>query len=367
MIHSLEKQGLIAVPVAKPDDVRCFIRDDDVISSDAWPPEDPRFFISTCMKDEGPFILEWVAWHKAIGIQDIVVFTNDCSDGTDLILDRLEAMGHLRHLPNPAVLTSSTYYQPAALAYTPHLSEWQRADFFISIDVDEFINIRVGQGHMADLLGAVGPFDALSMAELNHGSNNHLHFQPGLVTEQFPRHQGENPGARKALRGVKTITRISDKLDKPRNHRPDFKDDAPPPIWRDGSGGRIDTLAADPSLNGIDVRGRYDLVVLDHFPLRSLDSYLIKMLRGDVVVKSHRVSRRYWRLRNRNEKLSSDFTRQKKAFQTFLQRLHDDRQLSDLHEKACEVHRERAEQLREVPEFKERRQWILENAWDVEE
>ncbi len=45
------------------------------------------------MKDEGPFVLEWIAHHLAVGFTDLVVYTNDCSDGTDDMLIRLEEMG----------------------------------------------------------------------------------------------------------------------------------------------------------------------------------------------------------------------------------------------------------------------------------
>ena len=44
------------------------------------------------MKDEGPYVVEWVAHHLAIGFTQVMVYTNDCSDGTDTILKRLEAL-----------------------------------------------------------------------------------------------------------------------------------------------------------------------------------------------------------------------------------------------------------------------------------
>ncbi|MEO0944249.1 MAG: FkbM family methyltransferase, partial [Pseudomonadota bacterium] len=63
----------------------------------ATPPEhtasEPTFLIPTCMKNEGPYLLEWLAYHRSIGIQGYIVFTNDCTDGTDLMLDRLDEMG----------------------------------------------------------------------------------------------------------------------------------------------------------------------------------------------------------------------------------------------------------------------------------
>lgn len=365
LISIFEQSGLYAVPIAKPDSVRQFTRYEVSQVEEQWPPVDPTFFVSTCMKDEGPFIIEWIAWHKSIGINSFVVFTNDCTDGTDLILDRLEELGYLRHLPNPAILSGSTYFQPLALSYTQHLPEWRKADFYISMDVDEFINVRVGDGTMSDLIVATGFFDALSMSELNHGSNDNIDFMPGLVTELFPLHQTERPGFRKSSRGVKTITRISKKLEKPRNHRPDFKTDQASPVWKDGSGRLVETLIADASLNGIDVRGTYDLVSLDHFALRSLDSYLIKMFRGDVVVSSNRVSQRYWRIRNQNENKTSNFERQQIAFRCELKKLMADSILLERHQKACDVHSNRAAELNKIPEFSARREWILENSWEV--
>lgn len=52
------------------------------------------------MKDEGPFVLEWIAHHLAVGFTDILVYTNDCSDGTDDMLIRLEELGLAHHRRN---------------------------------------------------------------------------------------------------------------------------------------------------------------------------------------------------------------------------------------------------------------------------
>ena len=52
------------------------------------------------MKDEGPFILEWIAHHRAIGFEQIIVFTNDCTDGTVRLLKSLEEQGYCTHRNN---------------------------------------------------------------------------------------------------------------------------------------------------------------------------------------------------------------------------------------------------------------------------
>ena len=329
-----------------------------------WPITAPRTLIATCMKDEGPFILEWLAWHKSVGVTDFVVFTNDCTDGTDRLLDRLQDLGELIHLPNPAIATGETAFQPIALNYAHRLRAMREADFFISMDVDEFLNIRVGDGMLTDLFGAVGAFDVLSVSEVNHGANGQKGYERDWLLDLFPMHQSMRPGKMKSRRGVKSIVRLSDKVERLRNHRPDMFADHGPVRWLDGSGRDQKTLAADRNENGLDCRGTYDLVRLEHFALRSLDSYLAKMYRGDVVVAKKQVSRAYWRQRNKNEEASGDYgLRLARARAYHRDRYEGDPALMDLHEACCRAHAARIEQLLQKKEFIERRNWILAEAW----
>lgn len=330
-----------------------------------WPVENPRVLVTTCMKDEGPFILEWLAWHRAVGVTDFVVFTNDCSDGTDRLLDHLAARGELVHLPNPALASGSPAFQPYALAYTHFLPVFREADFVISMDVDEFLNIRIGPGRLTDLFAATGPFDAISVSELNHGASDREAFEPGSVRAQFPAHESEAPGKRKARRGVKTITRLSPRVDRIRNHRPDMLRDGMPPRWLDGSGRHLDWFHDDPTQNGMDVRGSYDLVSLDHYALRSLGSFFMKTLRGDVVVANKQVSLRYWKVRNRNDQTTSLWKPEMEAAAAAYHSEHfaGDPTLMALHAAACAWHSARIAEVSVQPEFAERRAWIMANAW----
>ncbi|MFN6924047.1 MAG: glycosyltransferase family 2 protein [Tabrizicola sp.] len=329
-----------------------------------WPIRNPRVLVTTCMKDEGPFILEWLAWHRAVGVTDFVVFTNDCSDGTDLILDHLAARGELLHLPNPATAIGSPAFQPIALAYTHLLPVFREADFVISMDVDEFLNIRCGNGRLPDLFDATGPFDAISISELNHGANGRMEFEPGWIRPQFPAHQTEAPGKLKAHRGVKTITRLSPRVARIRNHRPDFLPGLPP-RWLDGSGRHTDWFHEDASRNGRDVRGSYKLASLDHYALRSMESFFMKTLRGDVVVANKRVSLRYWRLRNINDVTTSSFNGavEAAAQDYFARQFASDPKLMTLQNAACDWHRAKIAEIATQPEFVSRREWILANAW----
>ena len=101
------------------------------------------------MKDEGPYILEWLAYHRAIGFTDFLIYTNDCSDGTDLLLDRLQHNGIVTHVRNK-VLKRGLYL--SALKYAKDHSLYSGADWAYVCDIDEFLNTKIGNGHVEDLI-----------------------------------------------------------------------------------------------------------------------------------------------------------------------------------------------------------------------
>jgi hypothetical protein len=136
---------------------------------------------------------------------------------------------------------------------------------------------------------------------------------------------------------VKSVVRLSSG-GKLRNHRPDMRDDLGPILWLDGSGRVTGHFLSDRNENGHDCRRSFDLVRLEHFPLRSLDSYLAKMYRGDVVITGKQVSRTYWRVRNKNSEISTGYDVQlKRAKAWFKKHLDKDKPLMALHE-ACAAH-----------------------------
>ncbi len=335
------------------------------LEENSWPIEDPNIAVITCMKDEGPFILEWISWHLAVGVTKFLVYTNDCTDGTDHILNHLEDLGIVKHIPNPALSSvENVALQPTALRHSHYTREFIEADFVISMDVDEFINVRIGDGSLHSLFNKVGQFDALSMTEVNHGSNGNFFYEDAWLKDRFPKHQTLTPGPKKAKRGVKTIIRKSDRLERMRNHRSDFKSEFDDVRWLNGSGAEMDDFLNDPDLNGLDCRKTYDLVLLNHFPLRSLDSFLAKGLRGDVVVKGKSVSNRYWRTRNYQEDERAGFAKMNdSARQIYKTIFETDKKLMDLHNLACKKHIELVAESHKHPELMERKKWILDEAW----
>ena len=324
----------------------------------------PEVTIVTGMKNEGPFILEWIAYHRSIGINNFLIYTNDCSDGTDLLLDRLDELGVVTHLPNPASVTDSTYYQPVLLAHSENVPMMKRSDYTLCIDVDEFVVVRTGNGSISDLLEAAGPFHALSMAELNFSSDGKWDFEDGWVTENFQEHETEKPGHWQARRGVKTLIHNIANVKKLQAHRPFLFDGTEDEfIWLDGSGRELskEFTYSNPQ-NGIDRRGAYDLVCLNHYPLRSVESYLLKQDRGDVVnVNKDNYTEHYYRVRSLGGNRHGWIDRNLPSARSEWQNLIEDKELATLHAQAVNWHKQRIKEIAETPKIKSLSDWIREH------
>ena len=117
----------------------------------------PRVTAVTCVKNEGPFLLEWVAFHRLIGVTDFLIYSNDCDDGTEPLLDALAPWGVV-HLPNPARGRS---YQMEALRHAARQEVVRGADWVWIADVDEFLNIHAPGHDIAALIAACGDVMAI--------------------------------------------------------------------------------------------------------------------------------------------------------------------------------------------------------------
>ncbi|MEO1024806.1 MAG: glycosyltransferase family 2 protein [Pseudomonadota bacterium] len=332
----------------------------------ATPPEhtasEPTFLIPTCMKNEGPYLLEWLAYHRSIGIQGYIVFTNDCTDGTDLMLDRLDEMGLVTHLPNPAVAAGSTYFQPIAMKFAMQMAKTQHADYIIQTDVDEFINIKVGDGLITDLLDAAGPFHVLSMSELNFTSSGHWEFEDGWLTENFREHETPQPGHWQARRGVKSIIHGIDNFQHWPVHRPNVHPNTHDQLlWLDGSGKPMPEDFILNNENGIDRRGRYDLVQIDHHPLRSAQFFFMKQARGEVAHAKLKLDHHYYRKRAIGGQYHGVIDRHLPRARAEWEKLIADSILADLHEKAVAIHKEKIAMVEHSPHMADLRNWMIEH------
>lgn len=108
------------------------------------------------LRNEGPYLLEWVAFHRAIGFDRIVIAHNDCDDGSDQMLSALAGLGWITAIENNPEQGEAPQQSAARrLASDGGLAE---GDWVIWLDLDEYLNIHVGDrtvGALVDRLGAV--------------------------------------------------------------------------------------------------------------------------------------------------------------------------------------------------------------------
>ena len=304
--------------------------------------------VIACMKDEGPFILEWVSYHRSIGIRDFVIISNDCCDGTDLILDRLDDLGIVKHLPNPSMLDLfDEPVQHVAIAYAQLTKEIKRADWVLIIDADEFLNIQVGDGSLSALFEAIGDVDAISFNQVVFGSSSVVEFRDRPTLEQFTyRFRFERPSSEVFPRmyGIKTLARNDTKLFRRHaNHRPiPFRRRATPPKWLDGSGQDMPDRFQQALPRGHRSEyGSHSLAYINHYAVRAAQTFILQSFRGDAVDSAIRRDYRYWQRYDRNDIKDETILDKAEKAKPELARLMEDESLRKLHNSAVDYYHEK--------------------------
>jgi len=304
---------------------------------------EPTYQIVTTMKNEGPFILEWIAYHLSIGFTGFTVFTNDCDDGTDQIIVRLQELGVACHVENK--LKPGQSPQRKALRKSRWHPETQAADWLMCADVDEFLMIRTGDGHLRDLMSELGEVDAVSFCWKLFGNGQNEVFKPGFVTEQFFWAAPENVFPSVQSTGLKTLVRNTEKIKRLRIHRPLIAEDAQGYRWVDAGGQPMPEVYLTSKWSA-HRHFSHRFARLHHYAVRSIDSFLVKRDRGRTNHINADQGLDYWRLMNTNHAHDDSILVRVPAARQVYDRLIADPALAKLHEAACDWHIAKIEELK---------------------
>lgn len=248
------------------------------------------------VKNEAAFLLEWLAHHRAVGFTDVLVYSNDCSDGTDAILDRLAALGRLTHERNDGPHPEGPQW--SALKRAERHPLYAAADWALVLDIDEFVNIHAGGHRLPDLLAALPPeATAVQLTWRMFGNAGIIRYQDKPVREQFLRAAPAILSWPWRAQMVKTLFRPSAAFRKPGVHRPRNPDPArlPSERWFDGSGRAIPPAGR---LFSDYTRNNYALAQLNHYALGTMEGYLVKCDRGRANRDASAFDMGYWVERN---------------------------------------------------------------------
>lgn len=226
------------------------------------PPADRSPGVTICgiARNEGPYLIEWIAFHRSIGIERIVLYSNDSDDGSDGLLERLAAAGLIDYRPWPGVEGRSSQISAYQDAIVRCETRW-----IAFLDLDEFLNLK-SDASIDDFLKRFDPdVAAIGLNWRVFGSAGLIEHAPGLVTERFVRaSEIDHPLSRQ----IKTIA-VASEIYKVTAHRVRLMRGR----YADASG-----AALDPGRGFAPVR--YDHVQVNHYILKSRAEFERKRRRG---------------------------------------------------------------------------------------
>ncbi len=287
--------------------------------------------VISCQRNEALWLCEWVAYHRSIGFDRIFVISNDCTDGSDLILDRLEAMGeviHLRQSPPPG-----TAPQPAGCALALAHPAMAGVAWALHCDTDEFLNVTCGEGQVGDLLTAVGEADCIAVSWRMFGAQGRRLWPGGGVLDSSPRSES---WIRRGRTMQKCLFR-PDRFGAVVCHMPKA------PVATDVV---LKNTAGLPMPNGALFSGRamrhrqaaagaftWQNATLNHYAIRSEDVFLMKNVRGDGMAIQHAKYRRgspFWIFADANQVEERSIQRHLPALSARLARYRADPEIARL-------------------------------------
>jgi hypothetical protein len=223
----------------------------------------PTAALCAIMKNEGPYILEWVAFHRVIGFNEIFIYDNDSTDNTCDLLARMSAVGIVNSIAWP----SARGVAPQRAAYADVLPR-VKSEWVCFIDADEFVNLKVDDSIQAFLSRFPENASAIAMNWRLFGSSGLLTFDTDPVTRRFTRCSQR---LARVNRHCKTIARVRD-IEEMHIHRCFLKRG----LYVDETGQKVEVERF-----GLTPSTRTELVQVNHYVVKSREEYELKRLRGN--------------------------------------------------------------------------------------
>jgi hypothetical protein len=160
-------------------------------------PSDIPFYLSVVaiVKNETPYIAEWIEYHRLVGVQKFFIYDNESTDNLKNFLEPYIDKGIVEYTFFPGK-------RRQVFAYNDALQRYKYASFWLAfIDIDEFL-VPVEAETIVDLLRSFEDVPGLEVNQVLYGSSGHQTKTKGLVLERFKDHA---PFDLIENRGVKSI------------------------------------------------------------------------------------------------------------------------------------------------------------------
>ncbi|NIY79608.1 MAG: glycosyltransferase family 2 protein [Rhodobacteraceae bacterium] len=263
--------------------------------------------VTTTMRNEGPFILEWVAWYRMLGFDHLVVFYNDCTDHSPELLEALDAAGVLTavsYTPNPDLPVKRTSLK--LMAEHPRI---RAAEWVFNIDVDEFLVIHKGEGRLQDLFDAfpIKQVHAIAVHWRCFGDGGYGSWEDTLTHRRFTRaslrrHKG-NVFFKTLIRWPNHFWRFG--VHSPKGWRGHGEWGTPPNVMKRCDGATLRRFhPKDSSVKMTQPRWiTHEYAQLNHYASRTFESFALKMGTLSSAANKDRYTETFFKGKNRNEEL----------------------------------------------------------------
>jgi hypothetical protein len=156
-------------------------------------------------RDEGPFLLEWIAWYKLLGVDRIVIYDNESRDDSARFLPALHRAGEIERCPWPDRPGEGPQLRAYRDAVARCGTEW-----IAFLDVDEFLVLHAHQT-LGELLATMqAACSAVAFNQRFYGSSGQLFPDDRLVIERFVRTAPADHPLNAWIKTVARTRRIAD-------------------------------------------------------------------------------------------------------------------------------------------------------------
>lgn len=118
------------------------------------------------VRNEGPYLIEWIAYHKLLGVEHFFIYTNDNEDGSNTVLELLHSNGIITLIHNSVPLGGSAQNKAYAHALSVD-TQILNYHWCAIIDADEFIRFDVAKNHNIVEFLSGGEFEEADALALN--------------------------------------------------------------------------------------------------------------------------------------------------------------------------------------------------------
>lgn len=313
----------------------------------------PRKILFSAVKNEGPFLVEWIAYHRVIGFDRIVIVSNDSEDGTTGLLDGLHAAGVIHHIHHSVGPDESPQGKAAQVGNESGLIG--DGDWVLWIDADEFLNIHAGQGRVDDLLALMDEAQGMLIPWRLFGDSGNQTFPGRFISRDFTRAAERDFAGNMIIKtffrhrhGVTALGLIA-------NHRPTLATKHRPSHFLNAAGRHIHSAYPIHRrwLRGVEGKANFnippedyhwELCQINHYTVRSPDVFSLKNARGRGYRNFRRGELRYrdrhtakfYEQNNRNEAEDISILRHEAATTREIETLMGLPGIAELHQTACQ-------------------------------